>query len=145
MVMLTAAAVLGAAVTVTGTAAADPPRPLRLVEHYAFNVSMGTFQKARKAKKYRHILDWSSDGCSNSPDRPSGFNFLPSCQRHDFGYRNYKRLGLFNESIRKEIDDNLKKDLYKYCSRFSGWSSWKGVACRRIADTYYIAVRSGGG
>jgi len=122
---------------------AVPPR-LALVESYTFKVSMTTFQKARNARVHADILDWSSDKCSKSPDKPSGFNFVPSCERHDFGYRNYKRLGLFNEDLRHRIDDNLKRDLYKYCSQFSGWSSWRGVECRRIADIYYDAIRACG-
>ncbi|HEX7836120.1 MAG TPA: phospholipase [Kofleriaceae bacterium] len=129
----------------------DPPAAppgLALVEDYVFNVSMDTFQNARNAKVHADILDWSSDGCSNpvtiiGKDHPFGVgDFLPSCQRHDFGYRNYKRLKLLDESMRKRIDDNFRKDLYSYCSRFSGWSSWRGVACRWVANVYYSAVRA---
>ena len=108
-----------------------------------FKASMKTFQKARKAKNPSKC-NWSSDGCSWSPDKPRGYNFVPSCQRHDFGYRNTKKQKRFTKAMKKRIDGNFKKDLYKYCSRFSGWSSWKGVECRRIADTYYAAVRKFG-
>jgi Prokaryotic phospholipase A2 len=125
----------------TGEVEPDSTKPLALIRHYTFQVSMPVFQKARRARVHGNILDWSSDGCSHVPSNPLGFDFLPSCERHDFGSRNYKRQKACNEHIRKEIDDNFKKDMYNYCNRFSGLESWKGVACRRVADTYYDAVR----
>jgi hypothetical protein len=45
---------------------------------------------------------------------------------------------------RKKIDDKFKADLYDYCKKFSGLSSYKGVVCRRTADIYYKAVRHAG-
>ncbi|KAJ6437108.1 Mechanosensitive ion channel protein Msy2 [Purpureocillium lavendulum] len=105
-----------------------------------FSVSINTFEKARTAKNPSQC-DWSSDNCSKSPDKPAGYNFILSCQRHDFGYRNTKAQKRFTKAMKSRIDDNFKKDLYKYCSQFSGWKSWKGVECRRIADVYYAAVR----
>lgn len=105
-----------------------------------FKASMTTFQKARKAKNPSKC-NWSSDKCSWSPDKPDGYDFIPSCERHDFGYRNTKAQKRFTKAMKKKVDDNFKKDLYKYCSQFSGLSSWKGVECRRIADTYVYFVR----
>lgn len=105
-----------------------------------FKASMATFQKARRAKNPSKC-NWSSDKCSWSADKPDGYNFVPSCERHDFGYRNTKKQKRFTKAMKKRIDDNFKKDLYKYCAQFSGWSSWKGVECRRIADTYVFFVR----
>ncbi|KAF5865966.1 hypothetical protein ETB97_001544 [Aspergillus alliaceus] len=115
----------------------------KATDNLIFKVSMKTFQKARKAKNPSKC-NWSSDNCSKSPDKPDGYNFIPSCQRHDFGYRNTKKQKRFTKAMKKRIDDNFKKDLYKYCSQFSGWSSWKGVECRRLADIYYAAVRKFG-
>ena len=42
------------------------------------------------------------------------------------------------------MDDNLRNDLYNLCNTFSGWQSYKGVECRRIADIYYAFVRKFG-
>ena len=42
-----------------------------------------------------YAFDWSTDYCSSSPDNPLGFDFRLPCWRHDFGYRNYKAVGLF--------------------------------------------------
>ncbi|KJK91627.1 hypothetical protein H633G_04548 [Metarhizium anisopliae BRIP 53284] len=85
--------------------------------------------------------NWSSDNCSWSPDKPDGFNFIPSCHRHDFGYRNTKAQKRFTSDMKTRIDDNFKKDLYKHCSQFSGIWSFKGVECRRIADIYVDFVQ----
>ncbi|MFJ2033827.1 phospholipase [Streptosporangium sp. NPDC087985] len=114
-------------------------------DEFLFNVSIEVFLSNRAAQPYGDQLDWSSDGCSWAPDKPEGFNFLPSCQRHDFGYRNYKRQGRFNEDVRGKIDQNFKNDMYNVCNKYSGLESYKGVICRRTADTYYAAVRGLGG
>ncbi|OBT65044.1 hypothetical protein VE03_05189 [Pseudogymnoascus sp. 23342-1-I1] len=108
-----------------------------------FKVSITSFEKARKAKNPSKC-NWSSDGCSWSPDKPDGYNFIPSCHRHDFGYRNTKSQKRFTKAMKKKIDDNFKADLYRYCARFSGLSSWKGVECRRLADVYVAFVRKFG-
>lgn len=108
-----------------------------------FTVSIGSFEKARRAKNPSKC-NWSSDNCSWSPDKPDGFNFIPSCHRHDFGYRNTKAQKRFTKAMKKRVDDNFKKDLYKYCSQFSGIWSFKGVECRRIADVYVAFVRKFG-
>lgn len=125
-----------------GEVAPDSLRPLSLIRHYTFQVSMPVFLRARRARVHHNILDWSSDGCSHVSSHPLGFNFLPSCERHDFGSRNYKRQHACNEHIRKEIDDNFHRDMYNVCNKFSGLESFKGVECRRVADTYYLAVRA---
>ncbi|MCW2883110.1 MAG: putative secretory phospholipase [Sphaerisporangium sp.] len=111
-------------------------------DEYLFTDSMSTFLQERAAQPYGNQIDWSSDGCSWAPDKPEGFNFLPSCQRHDFGYRNYKRQNRFNENNRGQIDNNFKDDMYDVCRQYSGTQSYKGVLCRRTADTYYAAVRN---
>ncbi|WEW59024.1 hypothetical protein PRK78_004492 [Emydomyces testavorans] len=116
---------------------------IALTDQYMFQDSIQTFEGHRNTKT-PPCFDWSSDNCSNSPDRPAGFNFIPSCQRHDFGYRNTKKQGRFTEDLRKRIDDQFKADLYRECSQYSGLESWRGVECRRIADVYYAAVRQCG-
>jgi hypothetical protein len=54
------------------------------------NASMSSFLSSKAAGSPCWI-DWSDDGCSWSPDSGSTYNFLKSCKRHDFGYRNSKR------------------------------------------------------
>ncbi|KAK3988394.1 prokaryotic phospholipase A2-domain-containing protein [Cladorrhinum sp. PSN332] len=95
---------------------------------------------ARRNARNPATLDWSSDGCSSSPDNPFGFPFTPACHRHDFGYRNYKAQSRFTDANRLRIDDNFKKDLKYQCT-----SNGHGGVCSALADVYYAAVRAFGG
>jgi hypothetical protein len=120
----------------TASAALDPAQLRQVTDSYLYSSSLNNFQTVRSQQPYAGQLDWSSDGCSSSPDNPFGFNFVKACYRHDFGYRNYKRQSRFNESTRLNIDNNFKEDLYEICN-----GNW---ACNRTADTYYLAVRQFG-
>ncbi|MFB9908227.1 phospholipase [Allokutzneria oryzae] len=106
-------------------------------DDYLFAKSLAEFGQLRLQRPYDGDLDWSTDGCSSAPDNPFGFELLPACHRHDFGYRNYKRQGRFDSANRLRVDDNFRADMYTRCD-----SNW---ACRRIADIYYYAVRTFGG
>src|SRR6185503_21085442 len=57
-----------------------------------------------------YAFDWSTDFCSASPDQPLGFDFRLSCARHDFGYRNYKSVGLFAGN-KAHVDSAFYEDL----------------------------------
>ena len=118
-------------------AALSPAELQAVTDDYLFQRSLGEFSQLRAVQPYADQLDWSSDGCSFSPDAPFGFAFLPACYRHDFGYRNYKLQGRFNETTRLTIDNRFRADMYTICG-----SNW---FCRRTADTYYWAVRQFGG
>lgn len=100
-----------------------------------FSTSMSDFQAARAAQNPPE-LDWSSDGCSYSPEDPLGFNFEPSCQRHDFGYRNYKAQGRFDDAGKARIDNNFKSDMYNECATEGDLED----ICDGVADLYYEAV-----
>lgn len=121
----------------TASAALDPAQLRQVTDSYLFSYSLNNFQTVRGQQPYASQLDWSSDGCSNSPDNPFGFNFVKACYRHDFGYRNYKKQSRFNETTRLTIDNRFKSDLYTICN-----GNW---ACNRTADVYYAAVRQFGG
>lgn len=137
--LVTAVAVVGTMFVGVGTAQAalDPAQVRSVTDRYMYSTSLGSFQTLRSQQPYRDQLDWSSDGCSNSPDNPFGFNLVRACYRHDFGYRNYKRQGRFTEANRRTIDDRFKSDMYTVCN-----GNW---ACNRFADAYYAAVRQFGG
>src|SRR5699024_8849729 len=81
-------------------------------------------------------LDWTSDGCSAAPDEPFGFDFSTSCQRHDFGYRNYQLQERFTENNREGIDRNFRSDMASTCD--------VNLSCRATAQVYYWAVREFG-
>ncbi|GGK34619.1 hypothetical protein GCM10010124_29130 [Pilimelia terevasa] len=130
---------LGATLT-TGPVAAHAAGPDPLAQYtdaLLYSTPLPTFSDVRRQRPLPAELDWGSDGCSWSPDRPVGYNFLPGCHRHDFGYRNYKRQQRFTAASRRKIDANMKKDHYGTCGA--------DFACRRIADLYYNAVRKFGG
>ncbi len=136
----TAAAIGVSAALVAGTVVADVAFAddiEQITDQYLFSASLTDFQQLRADQPNGDQLDWSSDGCSNSPDNPFGFNLVKACYRHDFGYRNYKGQGRFTESNRLAIDNNFKDDMYEVCN-----GNW---ACNRFADTYYLAVRQFGG
>jgi hypothetical protein len=99
---------------------------------------MSQFISARNARDPAS-LDWSSDGCSMSPDNP-GFNFLPSCYRHDFGYRNYKVQNRFTDAAKDRIDEKFRSDMYAECATEGDAED----ACRAVANVYYWAVQTFG-
>ncbi|RJQ82923.1 phospholipase [Pseudonocardiaceae bacterium YIM PH 21723] len=110
---------------------------VKLTDQYLFDTDLDTFLTIRAGHPHDDQFDWTSDGCTLAPDRPLGFNFLPACLRHDFGYGNYKRQGRFDEDVRKDIDDNFRDDLYDICHG--------NLACVLVANIYYAAVRAFGG
>ncbi|KAG6010176.1 hypothetical protein E4U21_007653 [Claviceps maximensis] len=110
-----------------------------MTDHQLFEISLGDFINDRNARS-PSTLDWWSDGCTNSPDNPLGFPYTPACNRHDFGYNNYRHQLRFTKGNKKHIDDNFHDDLDHQCDI----GSWKWV-CKRLADVYYLAVRVGGG
>ena len=133
-------AFVGAAATLALIFTGAPAQAVDIVavtDDYLYTKTISQFTTLRAQQPYAGQLDWSSDGCSYSPDNPFGFKFLPTCERHDFGYRNYKRQGRWNETNRLRIDNNFKSDMYRQCG-----SNW---ACKRTADLYYAAVREFGG
>ena len=86
--------------------------------------------------------DWSSNGCTASPDNPLGFDFLQSCQRHDFGYRNYKAQSRFSDDAKARIDDNFHDDMDNQCATEDG--DVKRGLCEGVATLYYEAVKAFG-
>lgn len=107
-----------------------------ITDEYLFGVSLSEFESIRAGTPYPDQLDWSSDNCSWSPDKPIGFDFSPGCHRHDFGYRNYKDQGRFTDAAKKSIDDNFYADLRGICDG--------NAACNGTAWVYYQAVQEFG-
>ncbi|SFQ06404.1 phospholipase A2 [Amycolatopsis arida] len=117
-----------------GTAQAVDARTV--TDRYLFEISLSRFAQVRADRPHAGVLDWSSDACSWSPDKPLGYDFTRACHRHDFGYRNYKRQSRFTETNRKRIDDNFYGDMKTICA-----GRWQ---CDSAAWTYYQAVRKFG-
>jgi hypothetical protein len=87
-----------------------------------------------------YAFDWSTDYCSSSPDNPVGFDFKLSCYHHDFGYRNYKAVGLFSAN-KSRLDSMFYDDLKRKCSTYNVVVR---PACYSLAWTYYQAVSTFG-
>lgn len=109
----------------------------------ALDADLDTFAEYRDSEGHDPRMDYSEDGCSVPVIGPSGdiFEFRPACERHDFGYRNAKRLGLF-DGYKRRIDAVFAKDLYDRCGEvfFIGKKQ-----CKTFAAAYYSAVRVAGG
>lgn len=110
-----------------------------ITDSYLYTLTLPQFTQRRNARN-PSTLDWTSDGCTSSPDNPLGFNFPPACNRHDFGYHNYRLQNRFTQSGKKRIDDNFRTDLKYQCS----FENFRSV-CNGLADVYYYAVRAFGG
>ncbi|KFH42560.1 hypothetical protein ACRE_067260 [Hapsidospora chrysogenum ATCC 11550] len=113
--------------------------PVAVTDELSFQLSLPQFTARRNARD-PPTLDWSTDGCTSSPDNPLGFDFVPACHRHDFGYHNFRDQGRFTESNKLRIDNQFKKDLYFQCQ-----SESPRFICNGLAEVYYAAVRAFGG
>lgn len=115
------------------------------VRHIEFDLDIATFTRQRFSLRRQYpTLDWTSDGCSAPIVGSQGrsFNFRSACNRHDFGYRNFKNLGLFDTSTRTLIDEQLHRDMNTYCD--SQRRTFK-VRCIAWSEIFYTMVRAAGG
>ena len=109
-------------------------------DKWLFSTPMATFLTAMNAKNPPYLF-WpspSANACTWSNDHPWDFDFKQSCQRHDFGYKNYRDQKRFCAAGRNKIDDQFNRDLRSYCASRS-W--WKRPLCYSTATTYVAAVR----
>jgi hypothetical protein len=119
--------------------------PIEAVSYVMFDVDFTTFRRERFSLKRAYpFLDWTTDGCSAPVVGGEGrsFNFTQACMRHDFGYRNIKRLGLFNELVRTKLDEQFHRDLESSCAP---QVRTRKIRCLMWAETFYVAVRATGG
>ncbi len=143
---LLAAAVAFATVFVFATPAHAATQAERLQVATAWtqptSASQGAWNGARvyQARWSSYGFDWSTDFCSSSPDQPLGFDFRLSCYRHDFGYRNFKRLNAFPAN-KARVDDAFYFDMKQVCARYS---TVPRNTCLATAWTYYQAVKKFG-
>jgi len=88
-------------------------------------------------------LDFSDDNCSAPVVGSTGFSFdfTTACERHDFGYRNYKSLGLFDEE-KGRVDQRFLADMLGHCV---GRGFILRGQCRRWAYVFYAGVAGFGG
>ncbi|CAN9469607.1 unnamed protein product [Alternaria alternata] len=106
----------------------------QVTDNYMFDISIDEFITNRNAKNPPE-LDWSSNGCTASPDNPFGFDFINSCYRHDFGYRNFKAQNRF-EANKARIDDNFKTDMFNQCANESAKAGFYPVTVTYLSLFY---------
>ncbi|UGQ09525.1 phospholipase [Yinghuangia sp. ASG 101] len=137
-VAATAAAIAGslALALAPAPAAAAPRDAVATTDRLLFTETLPSFVAIRASADRPADVDWSSDGCSNAPDAPFGYDFTKACWRHDFGYRNYKAQNRFTEDARLRIDNRFRDDMNTLCGSRS--------LCRATASLYYEAVREFG-
>jgi hypothetical protein len=119
--------------------------PIEAVSYVMFDIDFTTFRRERFSLQRAYpFLDWTTDGCSAPVVGGEGrsFNFTHACVRHDFGYRNIKRLGKFNEIIRTKLDEQFHRDLESSCAT---QVRTRKIRCLMWAETFYVAVRATGG
>jgi hypothetical protein len=140
---LAAAAVTAATLFATASSATAVPADKASVLSSWTQTSASSYNAWSSAEANRgawsaYAFNWSTDYCSSSPDNPFGFPFEKSCQRHDFGYRNYKEMGTFSAN-KSRIDSAFYEDLKRVCARYSGATK---TSCDGLAWTYYQAVKN---
>lgn len=83
--------------------------PEEVTDKLIFKTPLNDFVTSREKRDPSDLI-WESDGCTHAPDNPMGFPFLPACQRHDFGYRNYRAQNRLNKATKKQIDSQFKTE-----------------------------------
>jgi hypothetical protein len=114
------------------------------VHYVSFNLDLRTFVQQRNVLRRSYpTLDWTTDGCSAPVVGSEGrsFNFRSACWRHDFGYRNFKRLGIFNEFVRLQLDDQFRLDIESSCATRVRTAK---LRCFAWAEVFFVAVRASG-
>jgi Prokaryotic phospholipase A2 len=107
-----------------------------------FDGTLDEFLAMKGDPEHDPRMDYSDDGCS-APTGSEGFwfHFREACERHDFGYRNAKRLGLFDD-LKDRIDLAFVDDMVAACAE-EAW--WQRRPCRWMAGVYFGAVSIAGG
>jgi hypothetical protein len=85
----------------------------------------------------RRPWDVSTDLCSFAPDTGPAFDFRVPCIRHDFAWRNLKRLGVSTRARRLRASEQFLRDMVGTCA---GRPVVQRAVCRSVASTYFHAV-----
>lgn len=116
-----------------------------VVHRVVFEMSLRDFVRGRLSMRREHRqLDWATDYCSAPIVGNEGrsFNFRHACMRHDFAYRNYRRLGMLDAPMRDAVDEVFHRDLVDSClpKRVS-----LRLRCLAWAEVFFESVRVAGG
>ena len=132
-------------VALIGLAVPPPADDRQVVDRAVFDMSLRDFVRARSSlRRANRHLDWATDYCSAPVVGNEGrsFNFRSACMRHDFAYRNYRRLGVLDAPLRDAVDEVFHSDLVDSClpKRVS-----LRLRCLAWAEVFFEMVRVAGG
>ncbi len=124
--------------TPSGAVVPTPAAERYLVEDL-MAAELSEFLGYRSAPDRDLRLDYSTDGCTAPVVGNAGrtYDFTAACLRHDFGYRNYGRLGLIGER-RRSVDERFLADMQAHCATRP---RDEVVSCLGWARDYFRAVR----
>ena len=114
------------------------PTQLELIDRY-MEADLEEFLAYRASPSRDPGLDWSTDECSAPVIGSSGasFDFTEACLRHDFGYRNYRRLGIFEER-KALVDERFLADMRAHCATRAADEAER---CVTWARAFHLAVQ----
>ncbi|MCG5219619.1 phospholipase A2 [Streptosporangium soli] len=142
---------MAALVLASTPAAADPKHQLNVALSLTKNTasSQTYWANMRRNQNEPYVKRWSfywwTDGCTvpkkiGNSDYWKGV-FATPCARHDFGYRNVKRLASsskWKNTYKKTVDDAFLFDMGNVCVKFS---KTKKASCRIAAAAFYAVTR----
>ena len=108
----------------------------------ALAAELGDFLEYKRDPEHDPRLDYTDDACSAPLVGSKGpfWNFTEACYRHDFGYRNAKRLGVFDD-YKERIDLVFARDMMSHCET----RVLAQRQCRTMALAYFQGVDKLGG
>lgn len=164
------AAVLLSMVTAIGLvspASATPRATLKAAAQAVAYEQVGGPKYGDFKDTYPRELNWTKDGCSvpkavlairgvSAVVKAYGKVFERSCDRHDFGYRNFgkntKTPGVHpkfspTQATKDKIDNRFRSNMKIQCAqRYDDiWDIPAREACKKAADVFYLGVHLGGG
>lgn len=111
---------------------------LELTDRY-IAAPLDDFLSYRDSAERDGRLDYSTNLCSAPVVGSSGrsFDFRSPCTRHDFGYRNYRRLGVFHQK-KEAVDNRFLDDMKAHCRTRSVFVQ---PDCYKWAYVFHEAVK----
>jgi hypothetical protein len=110
-----------------------------ITDEILFSWTIDQFKQAVLRKTPPELVWDRLDGCTGVFD----FGFTDSCNRHDFGFANYRKQNRLCPGPKRKLDDLLCKDMKNYCDR-----KYRGLrktlqrwTCNKAAQTYCAGVR----
>ena len=134
-----------------GSAGCTPKPTVAELDRKVFATSLGTFdrwlasapERLDSAAARRRPWDVSTDLCSSAPDTGPVFDFRVPCIRHDFAWRNLRRLqarlggSIDTRARRLDASRQFLRDMEATCA---ARPPVQRNACRGIARAYFAAV-----